>query len=287
MQSKKERNRNEIEEEEDNQPPDKQKPLEQQIGDGLNFDDIDHQMVQSTNDIDKQQLTILINDQYPSYKTLQNDVEVFVQKKTVSGGKQEKFILFQKLLEYLETKRKIVLKDCLISYFDTLSDLYVFMGKYPLQDDSTIPHEVVVGQSIEIKLRRLKSKLEDKLIEEQKQKDKDDNNEITKQKANENDNPKNRVKERKIGEVVEKVALWRRFYTGFFEEDNKFVSYQLEEAAKKVGISKKTLDDYLLQIRCGKKYGFDFNSKKNERIGTLRSFVKKEKEREKNKNNNK
>jgi len=29
---------------------------------------------------------------------------------------------------------------------------------------------------------------------------------------------KNRVKERKIGEVVEKVALWRRFYTGFMDD---------------------------------------------------------------------
>lgn len=62
-------------------------------------------------------------------------------------------------------------------------------------------------------------------------------------------NTKNRVKERKIGEVVEKVALWRRLYTGFFDENSKFVSMTLDQAANKVGISKKTLDDYLLQIR--------------------------------------
>lgn len=37
----------------------------------------------------------------------------------------------------------------------------------------------------------------------------------------------------------------------------------LEKAANEVGISKKTLDDYLLQIRCGKKYGFDFNKYKD------------------------
>jgi hypothetical protein len=53
--------------------------------------------------------------------------------------------------------------------------------------------------------------------------------------------------------------LWRRFYTGFFDEKQKFISMPLDQAAFKVGISKKTLDDYLLQIRCGKKYGFDFN----------------------------
>ena len=48
----------------------------------------------------------------------------------------------------------------------------------------------------------------------------------------------------------------------------------LNEAADKVKIAKKTLDDYLLQVRCGKKYGFDFNKYKNERIGKLRSYVK-------------
>lgn len=67
-----------------------------------------------------------------------------------------------------------------------------------------------------------------------------------------NNNSKNRVKERKIGEVVEKVALWRRFYTGFYDENCKFINMPLENAALKVGISKKTLDDYLLQIRLNK-----------------------------------
>jgi len=41
-------------------------------------------------------------------------------------------------------------------------------------------------------------------------------------------NLKNRVKERKIGEVVEKVALWRRFYTGFYDEKGKFHSMALD-----------------------------------------------------------
>jgi hypothetical protein len=33
----------------------------------------------------------------------------------------------------------------------------------------------------------------------------------------------------------------------------------LEEAAQKVNISKKSLDDYLLQLRFGKKFGFNFD----------------------------
>jgi hypothetical protein len=47
-----------------------------------------------------------------------------------------------------------------------------------------------------------------------------------------------REKERKIGEVVIKVSQWRALYN-----DKKIT---LEMAADKVGISKKSLDDYFL-----------------------------------------
>lgn len=73
------------------------------------------------------------------------------------------------------------------------------------------------------------------------------------------DDKNNKQKEKKIGEVVEKVALWRKFYTGFYDENGNYIQRPLETAANEVGIAKKTLDDYLLQIRNGKKYGFNFN----------------------------
>jgi len=44
-----------------------------------------------------------------------------------------------------------------------------------------------------------------------------------------------------------------------------------------VGVSKKSLDDYLLQLRFGKKFGFDFQKHKDDKVGILRSYVKKEK----------
>jgi len=40
--------------------------------------------------------------------------------------------------------------------------------------------------------------------------------------------------------------------------DGNLVRYSLEDAATKVNVSKKSLDDYLLQLRFGKKYSFDF-----------------------------
>jgi hypothetical protein len=84
-----------------------------------------------------------------------------------------------------------------------------------------------------------------------------------------------RTKERKIGYIIEKVNTWRKLYNGFYDETGKFTKYSLDESAKIIGISKKSLDDYLLQLRLGRKYGFDFNSNKQNKVGILRSFVKK------------
>jgi hypothetical protein len=60
----------------------------------------------------------------------------------------------------------------------------------------------------------------------------------------------------------------------------------LQEAAAIIGISKKSLDDYYYQLRLGEKYGFDFKSHMDDKIGILRMFIKdvKPKGRKKDKN---
>lgn len=50
-----------------------------------------------------------------------------------------------------------------------------------------------------------------------------------------------------------------------------------------MGLSKKSLDDYLLQIRFAKRFGFDFEAHRNDNIGILRQFVKRMKDAEKQK----
>ena len=57
----------------------------------------------------------------------------------------------------------------------------------------------------------------------------------------------------------------------------------LEEAAKQVGISKKSLDDYFLQLKNGKMNGFNFNEHKNDKIGILRNWNKHHREDNKKK----
>lgn len=44
----------------------------------------------------------------------------------------------------------------------------------------------------------------------------------------------------------------------------------LDDGAEIVKISKKTLDDYLAQLKKGKKYGFNFNEHRNDKVGVLR-----------------
>ena len=59
-------------------------------------------------------------------------------------------------------------------------------------------------------------------------------------------NEKKRTKERTIQEIIEKVSLWRKLYNGVEDNKGNLVRYSLEDAALKVEVSKKSLDDYLL-----------------------------------------
>ena len=78
-----------------------------------------------------------------------------------------------------------------------------------------------------------------------------------------------RANEKRIGFVVKKVFQWKGFrkYT-----DNKM---SLIEAAKNVRLSKKTLDEYFNQIKEGKKYNFDFNKHKKDKVNIPRKKIKK------------
>ena len=98
---------------------------------------------------------------------------------------------------------------------------------------------------------------------------------------------KKRPKERKISYVINKVMEWRKLYTGMIDDNGIIKKYSLEEAADMVGMSKKSLDDYMLQLRLGKRYGFDFQENKDNKIGMLRTFIKECRKNEDNKEDSK
>lgn len=63
------------------------------------------------------------------------------------------------------------------------------------------------------------------------------------------------------------MKLWRQLHEG--EE-----KLNLDVAAQRVGIARKTLDDYHLQLRRARRLGFDFEKNKFAKMGFLRKFVK-------------
>ena len=91
-----------------------------------------------------------------------------------------------------------------------------------------------------------------------------------------------RVKERELGDIILKVKKWRDLYCGLLGIDGKRIKYSLEDAAKLVKLPKKTLDDYLQQLKMGKKLGFNFEENKHRKIGVLRDFIKEKLKEHKN-----
>ena len=164
----------------------------------------------------------------------------------------------------------------LFSVYIKSAEEYVYLGSDPIDPNLFLDESLVDFENLKIKLV---SYLEDKLIKKTEKQlfDKKDNNKNQKDK---------RIKERKIEFIVEKVNAWRRLYNGFYNEKGEYTRYSLEQAAKMVGISKKSLDDYLLQLRLGRKYGFNFNQNKTKKVGILRSFVKRHRIMKSNQNNN-
>ena len=161
----------------------------------------------------------------------------------------------------------------LFSVFIKTAFEYVYFGSDPIDPNISLDETLVDFDHLKIKMI---SYLEDKLIKKTEKQlfDKKETNKTQKDK---------RTKERKIEFIVEKVNAWRRLYNGFYNENGEYTRYSLDQAAKMVGISKKSLDDYLLQLRLGRKYGFNFNQNKTKKVGVLRAFVKKHRVNQNNK----
>jgi hypothetical protein len=64
-----------------------------------------------------------------------------------------------------------------------------------------------------------------------------------------------KVKERTIEQALESVKLWRKLYDT--DDGNGKRAYTLDEAAIKVGVAKKTLDDYYSLIQTAHRFNFN------------------------------
>jgi len=97
-------------------------------------------------------------------------------------------------------------------------------------------------------------------------------------------NSESNKRARKIGEIVKIVYAQRKFYNGYYNDEGEKISCNLEDASIKVNEKKKTLDDYLKQLKKAREFGYDFNKNKNESISHLRNFNEKNSQKNKNLN---
>jgi len=157
--------------------------------------------------------------------------------------------------------------NTMISYFSAQREKFVFVGNDPLPPSAAIPVRDITFP-LQIKCRYNTRLDPTSLNNYQTQFDDDD-------ASDKGGKGGRRTKERKIGYIIEKVARWRNLYNGVTNSKGETVRLTLEEAALQVSISKKSLDDYLLQLRFGRKFGFNFEEHKNDKVGLLRAYVKK------------
>ena len=205
-----------------------------------------------------------------------------------SHKKGENYIILNEIITQLE--KEIPLDNFQISYYNENQKEYILIGKYPLNLDKEILIEYnstkIINDNIFIKLRLRQIFDRENLLKMEFVEGENDNGEEAIQKFEIGENNKiKRAKERKIGYIIRKVYMWRKMYSGFIDERGRRIKLTLEEAADKVGISKKSLDDYLIQLRIGKMLGFNFNEHQNDKVGILRSYVRKHRKELTDKNN--
>lgn len=87
-------------------------------------------------------------------------------------------------------------------------------------------------------------------------------------KASGESNKKTKEQEKTIYEALYKTKTWRLIHETF--------NISLQNAAKVVQLSKKTLDDYFLVLRVGEQHKYNFSKHLNDKIGHLRAFIRKQ-----------
>uniref|UniRef100_A0A7S3CQ69 Uncharacterized protein n=1 Tax=Strombidium rassoulzadegani TaxID=1082188 RepID=A0A7S3CQ69_9SPIT len=146
-----------------------------------------------------------------------------------------------------------------------------------------------LGQHLPISVSQIKSNLS--LIGRMKQlaKVSDKSKPISKYECSFKRRPQERHRNKTIGNIVHIVSIWTTLNSKRAGEDADIRSIygshgvpSQAEVNRVMEIPKKTIDDYILHVRYGKFFNFDFGTHRESRIGVLRRFVE-EKRREQKK----
>lgn len=195
---------------------------------------------------------------------------------------------------YSKINIKILIdENYVISYYINTTDektkslndrIYFSLGPFPLYQDEYHYLDIPIDNTVYLKFRQIINKEMHLRYDLYDQENELENNEKRKSGLVINNIDSKRAKEKTIDYIIRKVFEWNEYRN---ETKNKMSKI---EAAYIVGLSKKTLDEYLFQIKEGHEHGFNFNKFKFYKVNTLRGYVKGHKllqnKRKKNNNNN-
>ena len=119
----------------------------------------------------------------------------------------------------------------------------------------------------DINLDEEKEELKEKEEKEETEENETENKEI-KGKKEKKEKKGRRQNEKTIGYAIVKVFKWEKIR----EKSNNNIT--LDDAAKSIGMAKKTLDDYKNQIKKGKEENFKYNKYYNSKISRLKQYNK-------------
>ena len=141
----------------------------------------------------------------------------------------------------------------MVSYFSNSFKSYVMVGNFWNERPQNIHKDIAEAKNHVAKVKDLITRGEmegldeDSILFKFRERAKGEHSDALINGQAEMSKGSRRTKERKIGEVILAVKKWRELYTvGEKQIDGSFKQQSLEDAATKVGISKKSLDDYFL-----------------------------------------
>lgn len=95
-----------------------------------------------------------------------------------------------------------------------------------------------------------------------------------------------RGNERMISSVVHTLTKWKKLHDHGASDPAAAATGEHTtrltwgQAATFINVPKKTLDDYMREVRMGHRNGFDFDQNSSKRFGVLRAFNRRRRERE-------
>jgi hypothetical protein len=158
------------------------------------------------------------------------------------------------LASFSDLKNQI--ENRMVSYLNKTMKAWIYIGNFWSEKPPKSSHDIRDASTVHVSAEDLKTQDEsgnDCIQIKLRERAKGEYSDALINGQAETSKGSRRTKERKIGEVILAVKRWRELYTmgEKMPDSDKFHTLSLEDAATKVGISKKSLDDYFLQLKNG------------------------------------